>query len=52
MYSKRKYFGMDSTLKSMTIKSSNFWSSASAFDKEIFKTISIIDTALALIKYT
>ena len=30
----------------------NFWSSASAFDEEIFKTISIIDTALVLIKYT
>ena len=30
----------------------NFWSSASAFAKKIFKIIFIINTALALIKYT
>ena len=33
------------------IITSNFRSLASAFDKKIFKIISIIDTALALIKY-
>ena len=55
MYEKSKYFGMGSTLKSIAIKSSqtsNFKSSASTFDKKIFKTISVIDTALVLIKYT
>ena len=34
------------------IRTSNFWFLASAFDKEIFKIISIIDTALEMIKYT
>ena len=34
------------------IITSNFWSSASAFVKKILKTICIIDTTLALIKYT
>ena len=34
------------------IITSNFWSLASAFDRETFKTIIIIDTAHALIKYT
>ena len=34
------------------IITSTLWSSASALDKKILKTISITDKALALIKYT
>ena len=52
MYSESKYFGMGFTLGNEVIITSNFRSSACAFDKEIFKTISIIDAAHALIKYT
>ena len=46
---------MKSTLKvnsNEVITTSNFRSSASEFDKELFKTSYIIDTALVLMKYT
>ena len=43
---------MRSTFKYKVIITSNFHSLTSAFDKDIFKTISIIDTALVLTKYT
>ena len=55
MYSESKIFWQGVYFKvngNEVIITSNFWSSASAFDKEIFKTISIIDAAHALINYT
>ena len=54
MYWESKYFGMGVYFKvnsNEVIITSNFQSLASAFDKEIYKTISIIDTAIVLMKY-
>ena len=55
MYGESKYFVIEVYFKvnsNEIIIISNFWSLISAFDKEFFITISIIDTALAQLKYT